>query len=193
MLWTGLQFSRTKILINFLWDNLNLLMTLLKQKKNCLKTFEKIALELIAALLITLFVYTGVDKLSNLVKFQWSIKAATDYSWIAQVASRSIPILELGTALLLAVPKTRRLGVWMSMILLVIFTLYIGWVLTFAYKIPCHCGGVIKYMTWRQHLVFNLTLFSLTLIAIRLHGKQIRLTQMADIKAEPYTYLKNKK
>src|SRR5690606_32969367 len=58
-------------------------------------------------------------------------------------------------ALLLIWPGTNRLGLWGAFGLMVAFTVYIGSMLLFAAKLPCHCGGAIEKLTWGQHLLFN--------------------------------------
>jgi hypothetical protein len=50
-----------------------------------------------------------------------------------------------------------------------VFTLYLGYMLLFTPNRPCVCGGVIKTMSWDQHIVFNCFFILLSLIAIRFH------------------------
>ncbi|WP_442892031.1 hypothetical protein [Chryseobacterium sp. VD8] len=38
---------------------------------------------------------------------------------------------------------------------------------------PCSCGGVIKNLTWPQHLIFNLFFVVITSLAIRVNKKNL--------------------
>jgi len=54
-----------------------------------------------------------------------------------------------------------------SLILMMAFTIYTVTVLLHAFRyVPCSCGGVIKKLTWPQHLVFNLFFVAISLLGI---------------------------
>lgn len=112
--------------------------------------------EIISALFILLFVYTASSKLLELEKFQNTITQSPLIGDFASLISWAVPITEIGLALLLLIPKTRLIGLYASTAMMTVFTLYIGYMIVFTPKLPCSCGGVIKYMTWNQHLLFNI-------------------------------------
>src|SRR5690606_796788 len=59
--------------------------------------------------------------------------------------------------LLLINSKTRKWAMYLSSLLLLVFTIYIGMALLgFWEKIPCACGSVIRFLSWKQHFFFNL-------------------------------------
>src|SRR5690606_38624936 len=74
-------------------------------------------------------------------------------------------------ALLLIWPGTNRLGLWGAFGLMVAFTVYIGSMLLFAAKLPCHCGGAIEKLTWEQHLLFNCGFIALAAGLLLYHYK----------------------
>lgn len=76
--------------------------------------------------------------------------------WFRQVLVWAVPLVEVVLVLLLVFGRTRRLGLWGCMVLLLLFTVYAGLILlgVFPY-VPCGCGGVIRFLSWPQHLVFN--------------------------------------
>src|SRR5690606_9770633 len=74
-------------------------------------------------------------------------------------------------ALLLIWPGTNRLGLWGAFGLMVAFTVYIGSMLLFAAKLPCHCGGAIEKLTWGQHLLFNCGFIALAAGLLLYHYK----------------------
>ena len=120
--------------------------------KNFLKYFPEIA----AALFIFLFVYTGYSKLSEHHKFIVVLSRSPLLAPFSFFLSWLIPITELIIAALLFFRRTRKSGFLLSLFLMTIFTFYIGYMLLFAANLPCSCGGVLKNMSWTQHLIFNI-------------------------------------
>lgn len=125
--------------------------------------------DIIAALFILLFVYTGVNKLLNLDSLQAVLKKypLIGDQWATAVA-RSVPILELIVALLLFMPKTRFKGLKASAMLMTLFTLYLVYMLAFTNVRVCTCGGMLQALNWQQHLFFNISFIGLALWAIHL-------------------------
>jgi putative oxidoreductase len=126
-------------------------------KGNIYRMKRNYAVEIIAALFILLFAYTASSKLIEHEKF-WILlhndtpqteKYATLLSW-------AVPLSEIAITLLLFFPKSRRLGLWGSLAIMLLFTGYLGYMLFFTTSRPCGCGGVIQKMTWNQHLIFNI-------------------------------------
>ena len=127
--------------------------------------------DIISVLLILLFVYTGMSKLLeySLLKNQIAqsplIGAFASVAWI-------LPVAELIAAGLLTSINTRIYGLYASLLLLIVFTGYIGYMLAFAEHLPCSCGGVLKQLSWKQHIMFNLFFLLLALAGIVLERKQ---------------------
>lgn len=68
-----------------------------------------------------------------------------------------IPLAELLAAQLLAWPGTRLAGFVLSIVLMALFTGYVALVLAGYYaKVPCACISLIKGMSFKDHLNFNL-------------------------------------
>ena len=128
-------------------------------------------IELISALFILLFVYTGISKIQERALFQIIIaKSPLIGSW-ATLLSWILPITELLTALLLFLPMTRNRGLVISLVLMVLFTTYIAYILLFSSRLPCSCGGVLKHLSWTNHLVFNLFFVLLGVYGLWLYKK----------------------
>ncbi|MFD2036380.1 MauE/DoxX family redox-associated membrane protein, partial [Belliella marina] len=78
----------------------------------------------------------------------------------------TLPPIELITAFLLVIPKWRLRGLYLSLLMMATFTAYIAIVMTGIFgRIPCTCGGVVSKLTWSQHLIFNLTFLSISVLA----------------------------
>jgi len=117
---------------------------------------RSLIIEIISFFFILLFVYTAGSKLVNLEGFRSVISYSPIIGQQAAVVSWLMPITELLIALLLVIPQTRRIGLLVSAVLMLLFTLYVSYMLASMSKLPCSCGGILKQMTWPQHLVFNI-------------------------------------
>lgn len=127
---------------------------------------KNIIIEAISILLILLFVYTGVSKMLTLYNFHRQLlhqPLTKDYASFLMIA---VPLTELLIAACLLIPRFRKWGLYGSLILMGLFTTYVGYMIYIwpHNTLPCSCGGIIKQLTWRQHLVFNsiFTLLALT-------------------------------
>lgn len=122
--------------------------------------------EITAALLILLFVYTGITKLVDQASFRGVMSRSPLIGQWSTFLSWALPIVELSAALVLFFPKTRKIGLWISLGLMVLFTGYIAYMLLFSNHLPCSCGGVLQQLTWLQHLEFNIIFTSLSALSI---------------------------
>jgi hypothetical protein len=122
--------------------------------------------EILSSLFILLFVYTAISKLMVRSTFEYTLSKSPLLDWGAPFFSVAVPLLELIIALLLFVPRTRLKGLYAYTALMTVFTLWIGYLLTIASHRPCSCGGVLKYLTWKEHFLFNLGCIALGIIAI---------------------------
>ncbi len=78
-----------------------------------------------------------------------------------------VPSAELVAIALLLTERWQRAGLFLSTILMAVFTGYIGLVLAgYWQRVPCSCGGVLKNMSWKAHFVFNLFFLAISLAAL---------------------------
>ena len=108
------------------------------------------------ALLILLWCYTGLSKIiqHQHFTFQMSLSPSNFVAANHEVLGWIVPISELLLVLMLISTSFRIWGLFGSMILLVIFEIYIVSML-FSQHLPCACGGVIGALSWKGHVVFN--------------------------------------
>jgi hypothetical protein len=132
---------------------------------------RSLLIELIVASLILLFVYTATSKFLEFSSFRHVLSRSPLTGNHAGVVAWALPAVEYGVALLLFFHPTRKVGLWASFTLMLFFTGYITYMLAFVSHLPCSCGGVLKQMSWKQHLVFNITYTLLALAGILLHRK----------------------
>lgn len=90
-------------------------------------------------------------------------------NWMTPALVWGVPIIEVIIAVALMFERTRTKALYASLTLMSAFTIYTLTVLLhfFSY-VPCSCGGVIKKLSWTQHLFFNLFFVIISLIAILL-------------------------
>jgi len=127
-----------------------------------------LATEIIRALMVLLFVYTGISKLIAAESFLLQINAAPYLADYAQWLYRLIPISELIIATTILFKSTRLAGYYAFTFLMICFTIYICVMLLSGNPLPCSCGGVIRLMSWREHLAFNCCFIGLSIVAIYL-------------------------
>jgi hypothetical protein len=85
----------------------------------------------------------------------------------------AIPLLEIAISIALLFEYTRLLGLYASLALMILFTVYTGIILLHFFPyIPCSCGGVIQKLTWSQHLILNLFYIALSGIGIILQHRK---------------------
>lgn len=128
--------------------------------------------EIISSLLILLFLYTAVSKLIDFTRFTGEMNNQPLPNWMTPFLTWMIPVLEILAAGLLMVAKTRVKGLYLSLALMSLFTIYTGLVLFhFFDRVPCSCGGIVKELSWSEHLVLNLFFTGLSLVGIHLCRK----------------------
>lgn len=135
------------------------------------KVDKTLITDILSALFILLFVYTAITKLVERESFNTVLHQSPLIGTASSTLSFLLPTIELITALLLFIPSVRMWGFASSFFLMVIFTFYITYMILFTPNLPCSCGGVIAYMTWKEHLVFNIFFITLAAIGLRVSLK----------------------
>ncbi len=139
--------------------------------------YRGIIVEVICLLFIILFVYTGLTKLLVPNLFYDSIlnSPVLGGRTMATLASWTLPLSELAVALLLIWKKTRLIGFYGALGLMLLFTGYTVAIVFFAPYRPCSCGGIISLLSWEQHLVLNILFSLLARLGIALSLKEQKI------------------
>lgn len=128
---------------------------------------RKIIIEIISSLLILLFLYASVSKWLAFKTFIGDMNNQPFPNWMTPYLVTIIPVAEVLIAIGLIFEKTRVPALYASFVLMMLFTIYTVTVLLHVFKyVPCSCGGVIKKLTWPQHLFFNLFFVAISLLGI---------------------------
>lgn len=137
--------------------------------------------QLIATLLIFLFIYTAASKLMNFHDFTISMHRQPLPNWLAQLLIYTLPPIEI-VACLFLMSKRQPIGFYISLGLMSAFTVYVACAVLHVFKnVPCSCGGVIKSLTWKQHLAFNIFFLAVSIFGVRL-SKPSRLVHSSTIR-----------
>lgn len=138
-------------------------------------TKRKIIVEVICSLLVLLFLYTSLSKWLDFKTFIDEMNNQPFPNQLTPWLVWILPISEVLIVLALLFEKTRIIGLWSSFILMTLFTIYTALVLMNVFhRVPCSCGGVIKNLTWKQHLVFNLFFTGISIAGIVLRRGDTR-------------------
>ena len=133
---------------------------------------RQVVLESISALLIMLFLYASVSKILDFDRFIGETNnQPLPNSWTPFIVW-TVPSLEIAISLALIFERTRLAGFIASTALMTIFTVYAAIVLLHLLEyVTCSCGGIIRKLTWQQHLEFNIFFTALSVMGIILQRR----------------------
>jgi len=140
-----------------------------------MKNYQKYTLQFICFLLIVLWVYAAASKLIDFNLFKAQMKRQILFPFIKSSIVYWLPPVELLTAGLFVFQPSQRAGLYLSAIMLCVFTAYVGFALSgILGRIPCSCGGIINKMGWGTHLFFNIFFLLLTVLGIYIVNRERR-------------------
>lgn len=146
---------------------------------------KKVILEIIVALLIVMFLHTGISKFLDFHGFVHDLDNQPFPDKFTPYLAWSLPTIEIIIVILLFMDRTRLVGLYASLILMAIFTIYTSLVLLHFFEyVPCSCGGVVSYLSWPQHLFFNLFFVAITFVAI-LYKDEILNRKLETFSGQP--------
>jgi putative oxidoreductase len=144
---------------------------------------KQLFLELIASLLIMLFLYASISKFLDFKRFISEMNNQPLPNSLTPFLVWSIPSLEIVISAALIFERSRLAGFYASLALMVLFTIYAGSILLHFFKyVPCSCGGVIRKLTWTQHMVFNIFFVLLSVAGIVLQTRKLKSIPYSSIK-----------
>jgi putative oxidoreductase len=129
--------------------------------------------EIFIMLLTMLWVYAAVSKLADFKIFTLQLRLQPFGEIGADFLRFLLPISEITIAGLLSFKFSRKLGLCISLGLLLLFTIYIAAIiLHFFSNIPCSCGGILGRLGWHHHLIFNLGFLAINIYALLTERKE---------------------
>jgi putative oxidoreductase len=128
---------------------------------------KMIVLEIICFLLIGMFLYAAVSRWLDFKTFIADINNQPLPNQLTNWLVYIIPALQVLAALALVFEKFRLAGFWLCLTITLLYIIYNTLVLANYFgRIPCTCGGMIKHLTWTQHLIFSLFFAGISLTGI---------------------------
>ncbi len=148
---------------------------------------RQLFIELIVSLLILLFLYASISKFLDFDRHIHEMSNQPLPRFMRPFLIWGIPPLEIAISIALIFERSRMTGLYASLVLMALFTLYTGFVLFHFFPyIPCSCGGVIRKLTWGQHLVLNLFFVGIALTGIVLQHKRSKSHLYSSLKTFSY-------
>jgi hypothetical protein len=148
---------------------------------------KNLVIETISGLLVLLFVYTALNKLLNTAQFAYTISRVPLIEPFAGFLSFAAPVTELLISAALIFPPTRLAGLYAAFLLMAAFTVYVTAMVFFLKDLPCSCGGVLKDLTWKQHIAFNLFFTAISAFAIKIYPhKNLVATTSLPVQQDNY-------
>jgi small-conductance mechanosensitive channel len=130
---------------------------------------KRIIVDVIVYLFVALFVYTAASKIMTYESFEKVLHGSPLIGNFSYIIAWLIPFVEIALALMLLIPATQKIGLYLSLGLMIFFTVYLIYMVLSGNRLPCSCGGVISKLSWRAHIWFNMTFVILALIGLRLY------------------------
>jgi hypothetical protein len=133
---------------------------------------KKIILQSLRLILIFLFSYTTYHKLIDLELFRKTLmKSTLIEEYQIDFLLYFVPIIEIITILLL-ISEKYILGFYMSLLLMLTFTIYLVVLNNFSFYKGCSCGGIFNEMSYFEHIAVNMTFIIFSLICIFLYSEK---------------------
>jgi thiol-disulfide isomerase/thioredoxin len=126
----------------------------------------------IAFFFVLLFLYTGVAKLTEVHLFKEQMTSSPLLGPMAGIIAWALPIGEVLLAITLFIPAWRLKGLYITLALMTLFTVYVIVILFMDNQLSCSCGGIIEELSPKQHVLFNSACVILSGVAILVARKK---------------------
>lgn len=118
------------------------------------------------SILIFIFLYAAIRKVDSSFQFAGYLRQSYLLQKHEAFLVWLVPCAELLIVALLLFTRTQRTGLYTASLLLLIYSLYIGWELLYAKQDSANYWVLFQQFSWQQQLFFNIVLFAVTLIVL---------------------------
>ncbi|WP_158656106.1 MauE/DoxX family redox-associated membrane protein [Sphingobacterium sp. HMA12] len=136
--------------------------------------------KILRGIMILFWIYVGMDKIWQLSAFRIALEQQPVISDLAPILFWSLPLMEIGVGILLAMPLA-RLRAWgwrASTLLIIVFTIYIGLGVFNVYaQKPCMCTSFLSRISWTAHLLINIVILGLSIAGLLLPPKVAKYSE----------------
>src|SRR3546814_133540 len=139
---------------------------------------------IITALLTMLFFFTGIEKVWYHTVFRIQLSKQPLPGWAKAVLEWGLPIGELAVTGLLVYWRTRRWGLWASVVMLLAFAGYTAYAASEPYgNVVCACGKLFSSLSWTAHFWVNIGLAALAAMGAVVHHRSIKTSKRKEAAA----------
>jgi hypothetical protein len=128
-------------------------------------------IEVIASLLIVLFLYAATTQVVSHPTFQSQINRSLSNTALSGIIAWLIPAIQLTMAFLLWRPATRLAAFSCSLAIVSCYTVYLVMMLPGAYNSFCNCGELWQQARLELNILVNVAIIFLAATAIILTGR----------------------
>ena len=128
--------------------------------------YRKSVVDGLSIFFILLFTYAAVNKLQRLEDFKTQLAQFPFIGDYAVVITWIVPAILIIISILFLKEKRRVTAFSISLLVMLLFIVYILIVLNFAESIPCSCAGIFNSWSWTEHLYFNIGILLLAGVGI---------------------------
>ncbi|WP_159727992.1 MauE/DoxX family redox-associated membrane protein [Sphingobacterium sp. 18053] len=116
---------------------------------------QEFVLHVLTFALLCLWIYVGSKKVFTYAEFRASMIRQPFADQYGIILSYILPAVELATGILFIFEGTKRLGFWLTLILMLVFSGYVILALRDTWgSIPCDC--ILEFpISWKAHLCVN--------------------------------------
>lgn len=116
---------------------------------------KEFVLQVLTFALLCLWIYVGSKKVFTYSEFRASMIKQPFADQYGIVLSYMLPVLELSIGILFIFERAKTLGLWLTILLMLIFSVYITLALLDTWgSIPCDC--ILEFpISWKAHLWIN--------------------------------------
>ncbi|QIH35899.1 MauE/DoxX family redox-associated membrane protein [Sphingobacterium sp. DR205] len=136
---------------------------------------QEFVLQILTFALLCLWIYVGSKKVFTYAEFRASMIRQPFADQYGIVLSYILPAMELATGILFIFEGTKRVGFWLSLLLMLVFSSYVILALRNTWgSIPCDC--ILEFpISWKAHLWVN-GLITIACILSLLLDRKIRIS-----------------
>lgn len=138
-----------------------------------MKTKEYV-ISIIILLLVVMWVFASFSKFLDFDTFQRQLRGGYITSSAGTLLAYFLPIVQLVIAVLLLTKRWQFIGMSLSLILLIAYTLYIIYILIWAPTIPCSCISIFRGVTWYDQLKINTLLLLINTVGMVLSIPRVK-------------------
>jgi hypothetical protein len=133
---------------------------------------KALIVEIITYFFILLFLYTGAAKLMEIHLFKEQLVSSPLMGSLAGFITWALPIGELLLAIALFIPAFRLKALYVTLVLMTLFTGYVVAIFLIDNHLSCSCGGIIEKLSPKRHILFNSACVVLSEVAITISRGQ---------------------